>query len=191
MKKTSSPAFTVLVLNASYEVLSITRWQRALCMIFSGKAEVVEESECVVRSPSVQVRVPSVIRIVYYIKMPRLNIPFSRTNVFLRDRYVCQYCGGQHPAASLTLDHVIPRSEGGITCWENVVTACRGCNVKKGDHTPEDAGMKLLRKPRAPHYFPTLNMHLREEWERYLPFPVQTPHGAHQGAGDRMPSPGR
>ena len=93
----------------------------------------------------------------------------------MRDRYICQYCGKKHQAADLTLDHVIPKSNGGTTCWENVVTACRKCNIKKGDRSPESAGLALLKKPKAPHYFPTLNVHYRRDWERYLPFTVSAP----------------
>lgn len=166
---------SVLVLNASYEVLSVTRWQRAVCMIISGKAEVVEESVSTIHSASLDLRLPSVIRMVYYIKLPRLCVPFSRSNVFMRDHHICQYCGKKSPASNLTLDHVIPRAEGGACCWENMVTACRWCNAKKGDKTPEAAGMALIRKPKAPFYFPSLHMHFRQEWGKYIPFAIPKP----------------
>ncbi|MEW6203107.1 MAG: HNH endonuclease [bacterium] len=173
--KTKPPSVNVLVLNASYEVLNITRWQRAVCLIYMGKAEIVEHSDLVVHSPRREIRLPSVIRMVYYIKMPRLNIPFSRTNVFMRDRFTCQYCGTIHQAANLTLDHVIPRSHGGTTCWENVVTACRQCNIAKGDCTPDEADVSLIRNPKAPHYFPVIHLHFREEWSKYIPYAIPLP----------------
>ena len=162
----------VLVLNASYEILNVTRWQRALCLIFSGKAEVLEEQDRTVRSPSLELPMPSVIRMQYYVKKPRAVIPFSRGNVFMRDRFTCQYCGQRQMQQELTLDHVIPRAAGGETSWENVVSACKKCNTKKGDRTPERAGMKLLKRPRTPQYTPTLNNHYRSEWGKYVPFRI-------------------
>jgi 5-methylcytosine-specific restriction endonuclease McrA len=161
------------VLNASYEILNITRWQRALCLIFSGKAEVLEVCDKVLHSPSVELSMPSVIRMHYYVTKPRQMVPFSRSNVFLRDRYTCQYCGAHKKPLELTLDHIVPRSAAGDTCWENVVTACKKCNTKKGDRTPEDAGMKLMRKPRTPQYTPSLNTSCRAEWGKYLPYKIQ------------------
>ena len=169
----------VLVLNASYEVLNITGWQRAVCLIFSGKAEVLEESDRVVCSPSMELRMPSVIRMNYYIKKPRLSVPFSRSNVFMRDRYTCQYCGRTRRSYDLTLDHVVPRSLGGDSCWENLVTACRRCNIKKGNRTPEMAGLKLFKKPRAPQFTPSIQGNYRNEWEKYIPYAVALPEEVH------------
>ncbi|HOX28112.1 MAG TPA: HNH endonuclease, partial [bacterium] len=102
----------VLVLNASYEILNITGWQRAVCLIYSGKAEVLEETDLFLCSPSTRIKLPSVIKMNYYIKKPRMAVPLSRTNIFLRDHYTCQYCGRPKKAYDLTLDHVIPRSYG-------------------------------------------------------------------------------
>lgn len=170
------PAISVLVLNASYEVLSVARWQRALCMVITGKAEVIEDTPFKVHSTSLEMAMPSVIRMNYYIKVPRLCVPFSRSNVFLRDQYACQYCGETFHSQALTLDHVIPRSAGGVTCWENVVTACRHCNALKGDKTPEQTGMRLLSKPKSPFYSPSLHLHFRKEWGKYIPFIVSRKH---------------
>jgi 5-methylcytosine-specific restriction endonuclease McrA len=162
----------VLVLNASYEVLNITGWQRAVCLIFSGKAEVLEECSRVIHSPSTEFKLPSVIKLNYYVKKPRLFVPLSRSNVFMRDRYACQYCGQTRKSHELTLDHVVPRSLGGDTCWENIVTACRRCNTKKGSRTPEMAGMKLLKRPRAPQFTPSVHANIRSEWEKYIPYEI-------------------
>ena len=162
----------VLVLNASYEVLNVTRWQRALCLIFAGKAEVLEVSGLTVRSTNHAHTVPSVIRMHYYVKKPRLMVPFSRANVFQRDRFMCQYCGCRRSSQELTLDHILPRSRGGETCWENVVTACTRCNAKKGDRTPEAAGMILIKKPRTPQCTPSIQNSYRTEWSKYVPYTI-------------------
>ena len=162
----------VLVLNASYEILNVTRWQRAVCLIFSGKAEMLEKGDRLIRSARQAMPMPSVIRMTYYVKKPRLLVPFSRANVFMRDRFACQYCGRSHKPHELTLDHVIPRSLGGDTGWENVVSACKRCNAKKGDRTPEGANMRLLKKTRAPYFTPSLNNSYRTEWGKYLPFVI-------------------
>ena len=168
----------VLVLNASYEVLNVTRWQRAVCLIFSGKAEVVETSDMVVRSPSLEIDLPSVIRMVYYVKKPRMLVPMSRGNIFMRDKYTCQYCGRTRKPAELTLDHIIPKSMGGDTCWENLVTACRRCNSKKGNRTPEQAGMRMRTTPRAPQFTPSIQLHFRKDWEKYIPYRIKEPERA-------------
>jgi 5-methylcytosine-specific restriction endonuclease McrA len=166
----------VLVLNASYEMLNVTRWQRAVRLVFSGKAEMLEAcGEVRIRSARSSMPMPSVIRMNYYVSKPRLMVPFSRSNVFLRDRCECQYCGAAHKTSELTLDHVVPRAAGGETCWENVVTACRRCNTVKGDRTPEQAGMRLSRKPRIPHVAPSLNHSFRAEWEKYVPYAAPEP----------------
>jgi 5-methylcytosine-specific restriction endonuclease McrA len=162
----------VLVLNASYEVLNIVRWQRALCLTLTGKAEVLEEMGVTVRSPSLSVPLPSVIRMRYYVRKPHMLVPFSRTNIFLRDRYTCQYCGAKRSMFELTLDHVTPRAHGGESCWENVVTACKECNARKSDRHIDDTELRLVRRPRAPQFIPALQAACREEWRKYIPFQV-------------------
>jgi 5-methylcytosine-specific restriction endonuclease McrA len=169
----------VLVLNASYEVLNVTGWERAICLIFSGKAEVLEEGDRVIHSISREFRMPSVIRMHYYIRKPRLSVPFSRGNVFIRDRYTCLYCGRTRKPHDLTLDHIIPRSLGGETCWENLATACRRCNIKKGNRTPEMAGLKLMKRPRMPQFTPSIQNSYRGEWGKYIPYAVQVPEEVH------------
>ena len=142
----------VLVLNASYEPFQVIPVRRALVLLLQQKAELVEMSQQQLRSRYLEHTVPSVIRLQRYIHLPhRRRVPCSRRGIFLRDRDMCQYCGVQLSRTQLTLDHVIPRSQGGITGWENLVTACRTCNSRKGGRTPEQANMSLLQVPRQPH----------------------------------------
>ncbi|MGI8748236.1 MAG: HNH endonuclease [Deinococcus sp.] len=159
----------VLVLNASYEPLHVTSAKRAITLIQYGVAEVLEESLDVVRSPSTVLPIPSVIRLRRYVRRPRLHpIPFSRRNVLRRDAFRCQYCGSHD---DLTIDHVFPRSRGGRHGWENVVTACRGCNQRKGSRTPDEAGMPLPFAPRAPSFgFYAYGQfaQMREGWGKYI-----------------------
>lgn len=143
----------VLVLNASYEPLQLISVRRAVVLLLQEKAELVEAATQQLRASGFSLDLPLVIRLVRYIKIPRrLRLPCSRRGVLARDRDTCQYCGAQPGRANLTVDHVLPRSQGGQTVWENVVTACRDCNHKKGGRTPEQASMELKVKPRQPQY---------------------------------------
>lgn len=137
----------VLVLNASYEGVSVISARRAMTMVCKGVACVQEVSPYKVRTDKMVLPVPSVIRLNYYRKVPRPSRSLTRKQVLLRDGYVCQYCGKKFPVGELTLDHVMPQSRGGGDTWENLVTACFPCNNKKRACTPEEAGMKLLRRP--------------------------------------------
>jgi len=155
----------VLVLNASYEPLQLISVRRAVVLLLQEKAELVEAAAAQLRARALSLTVPLVIRLLRYIRLPRrLKLPCSRRSVFARDREVCQYCGTQPGRAHLTMDHVVPRSQGGTTCWENVVTACRDCNHRKGGRTPEQASMLLLTTPRQPQY---LGFELLGELERH------------------------
>lgn len=143
-------AARVLVLNASYEPLHVTSAKRAITLVQYGVAEVLENSDDVVRSPSTVLPIPSVVRLKKYVRRPRIHpVPFNRRNVLRRDTFACQYCGSPH---DLTLDHVMPRSRGGQHTWDNVVTACRECNQRKGNRTPEEANMPLQVRPHAPTF---------------------------------------
>jgi 5-methylcytosine-specific restriction endonuclease McrA len=143
----------VLVLNATYEPLNVVSVRRAILLLLKEKAEVVEATEAWLRSEREALPVPLVIRLVYYVRIPRrFSLPLSRRTVLARDHYTCQYCGAQPGKANLTVDHVVPRSRGGDTCWENVTTACGPCNRRKGNRTPEEAAMPLQRQPRRPRY---------------------------------------
>ncbi|EFO81590.1 HNH endonuclease [Oscillochloris trichoides DG-6] len=161
----------VLVLNASYEPLQLISVRRAIILLLQEKAELIEAAQQQLRALQVTLAVPLVIRLVRYIRIPRrLRLPCSRRGIFARDREMCQYCGEQPGRHQLTMDHVIPRSQGGATTWENVVTACRDCNHRKGGRTPEQAGMQLLSTPRQPQYlaFALLGeMERHDVWRKY------------------------
>ncbi len=161
-------SYRVLVLNASYEYLNIAKWQRAIKLIFSDKAKVLEEGDRTINSQNLKMFVPSVIRMNYYVKKPEERVPLSRSNIFARDFYCCQYCGKKFDQDSLTIDHIIPRSAGGKDSWDNVVSACKECNSKKANNFLNDIGMKVLKKPKKPKYAPKLNAYFREEWAKYL-----------------------
>lgn len=163
----------VLVLNATYEPVHITAVRRALVLVLKGVARAEEHNHAEVHSPSLTLSVPSVIRLLEYRRIPRQTRALSRRNILLRDRNTCQFCGRVFPAAELTLDHVIPRSRGGTTSWDNLVASCYRCNNIKGHRTPEEAGLTLIRKPRS--YNLHTNRHLmrllgraEEKWRKYL-----------------------
>lgn len=146
----------VLVLNASYEFLGFCDWQSAICSVVTGKVIVEEEYDDVVHSPSTSMRIPAVIRLRHYVKVlyERITyVSYTKRNVHLRDKYICQYCGEERQASRTGIDHVLPRSRGGLSTWENTVTACHGCNDSKGARLPSEAKMKLLRAPRKPRGF--------------------------------------
>lgn len=161
----------VLVLNASYEPLQLISVRRAVILLLQEKAELVEAATQQLRASGFSLDMPLVIRLVRYIKIPRrLRLPCSRRGVLARDRDTCQYCGVQPGRALLTVDHILPRSQGGQTVWENVVTACRDCNHKKGGRTPEQANMVLRVKPRQPQYvaFALLGeLERHDVWRKY------------------------
>jgi 5-methylcytosine-specific restriction endonuclease McrA len=137
----------VLVLNASYEPINIVSVQRAMVLIFKGAAVVQVASQNFIRTASIRVALPSVIRLLKYRSVPRHSRAVSRKNIMVRDQNTCQYCRMPFAPAKLTLDHVIPRSRGGRSTWENLAACCYPCNNRKGDRTPEEAGMVLLKKP--------------------------------------------
>lgn len=163
----------VLVLNASYEPINICAARRALVLILKGVAAPEEYSSILLHSARNQLKLPSVIRLLEYRRIPHQSRALSRKNILLRDRYTCQYCHKTLPAAELTLDHVIPRSRHGETTWENLVACCHKCNNRKGSYTPEEAGMKLLRQPK-PFSLHTSRHLMRmlgnsdDQWRKYL-----------------------
>lgn len=137
----------VLMLNAAFEPVHICTVRRAMTLIAKGNAIVMERSKHVIRTSSVSFPLPSVIRLLHYRHVPRYVRAVSKKSIFLRDDYRCQYCLVHGTAATLTLDHVIPKSKGGKIEWGNAVSACFPCNNKKGSMTPDEAGMPLARKP--------------------------------------------
>jgi 5-methylcytosine-specific restriction endonuclease McrA len=171
--------YPALVLNAdfrplSYFPLSVWSWQDAVKAVFMDRVSVLSEYETLVHSPSMAMRLPSVIALKEYIPAAR-RPAFTRFNVFLRDRFECQYCGDGFPTQELTFDHVMPRSKGGRTTWENVVTACSCCNLRKGSRLPRECNMWPLNPPRQPtswelqdngRAFPPNYLH--ESWRDYL-----------------------
>jgi 5-methylcytosine-specific restriction endonuclease McrA len=164
----------VLVLNATYEPLNVVSIRRAVLLLLKEKAEIVEAADAWLHAEQLALPCPLVIRLVYYVRIPRhFSLPLSRRTVLARDHYTCQYCQLQPGKANLTIDHVVPRSRGGETRWENIVTACEACNRRKGGRTPAEANMPLHRQPRRPRYLAlTLLEGTRapEEWNKYMYF---------------------
>lgn len=157
----------VVVLNADYSFLSTISWQNAICLLMEGKAEAVQDTEKIIRNVTrtVQMAVPSVIRLVKYInKIFKATVPFSKRNVFVRDNQICAYCGTHIKEVSeCTIDHIVPRAQGGLTTFENTVTACKTCNWNKADRTPQEAKMKLRFQP----HVPSMAQHIHAFTKRY------------------------
>jgi 5-methylcytosine-specific restriction endonuclease McrA len=175
----SPNACPALVLNAdfrplSYFPLSLWSWQDTLKAVFLERVDVLSEYDREVRSPSFKMKLPSVISLKEYV--PLKSTPaFTRFNVFLRDRFSCQYCGDRLPTSELTFDHVVPRSKGGRTNWSNIVTACSDCNLHKGSRSVREAGLHLRRRPDQPtmHELQTNGRsfppnYLHESWRDFL-----------------------
>jgi 5-methylcytosine-specific restriction endonuclease McrA len=179
----------VLVLNRLYQPIHVTSVRRALGLLYRGVARAVDEqyqtfdfrswselsaalSEEAIKTPSLRLRVPRVILLQAYDHLPRAKVRFSRLNIYARDANICQYCGRRAPRGELNLDHVIPRSRGGGTSWENVVCSCVPCNLRKGGRTPEEAGMRLLHAPQRPRWTPLFRSTPRRGplYQQWLPF---------------------
>lgn len=170
---------SVLTLNAdymplNYNPLSVISWKDAIVGVMTSKFHAVEYYDKVARSPSIEFKIPSVVALNNYYYQSE-TVKFSRYNVFLRDRFTCQYCNKRFFATDLTFDHLIPKSKGGITSWENIVTSCRDCNSRKGDLTLEEARMSLNYQPFAPtqDHFKRLNRisnysNLHNTWIDYI-----------------------
>ena len=165
--------FTVrsaLVLNATFEPLSIVPARRAICLVLSDKAEIVEDDGTQVHAETFVMPGPLVIRLRYVVKVPyHRRTAMSRRAIFARDNHCCQYCG----ALADSIDHVMPRSRGGMHVWENVTAACRGCNLKKRDSTPDEAGMRLANKPHTPRELAWITVsvgRIPEAWKQYLAY---------------------
>ncbi len=163
----------VLVLNQNYEPLNVCNLRRALVLVIDGKAEILEEHPSWICSPRRVFPSPSVIRMVYLIRRPRPRVKLTRREVFIRDNFTCQYCGRQ--GSDLTIDHIIPRSRGGGHSWDNLVSACKSCNHRKGGKSLSQARMDLRTvpaEPRAGMYYTIerrLDSHVVEAWWKFLP----------------------
>lgn len=164
---------SVLVLNQNYEPLNICTGRRAIVLVIGGKAEVLETHQAMIMTPDSAFPYPSVIRLVYLIRSPRAKVKLTRKEVFIRDNYTCQYCG--RSTHDLTIDHVVPRSRGGLHVWENLTSACKPCNHRKGGKSPKEARMTLRRMPFEPkpgRYYSIqrrLEMGFNESWSKFLP----------------------
>jgi 5-methylcytosine-specific restriction endonuclease McrA len=163
---------STLLLNASYEPLKIISWERAITLFFLGKVEVIKQYEKDIRSVSIIIKVPAVVRLLKYVKLVRRKPPLNKINLLTRDKHSCQYCTRTLDKTNATIDHVIPRSKGGATIWDNVVIACPPCNRRKANRTPREASMKLLSIPVAPEWLPVLNCHVLikvpKSWKLFL-----------------------
>ncbi len=190
---------SVLVLNKLFMAVHIISVRRAFCLLCKELAEVVNledgqfatynfstwrevseyraghvrcQDDDWVKTVSSEIQVPRVIRLLSYEKLPRQTVKFNRRNIFARDNNQCQYCGRKFPTSELSLDHVLPRSQGGQSSWENIVCACVACNVRKGGRTPKQAHMGLIRKPEKPKRSPVLNQKLTltkyQSWRTFL-----------------------
>ncbi len=169
-----------LLLNASYEPLRIVHWQKAITLWCQGKVEVISVYDREIRAVSFTIRLPSVIRLLRYVRVRRRldYVPFSRANIYARDEYTCQYCGEPHALGDLTFDHVVPVAQGGRKDWENIVTCCITCNRRKGGRTPEEAGMRLVRVPKRPVSTPAIRITIGlrnapDSWRDYLYWNVE------------------
>ena len=170
-----------LLLNATYEPLKVVHWQKAITLWCQGKVEVISTYDHrEVRSVSFSFKLPSVIRLLRYIKIKRQidYVPFSRANIYARDEHTCQYCADLLPSAELTFDHVVPVAQGGRKDWENIVTCCIPCNRRKGGRTPEQAGMHLIRVPKRPDKAPAIRITIGlrnapDSWRDYFYWNVE------------------
>ncbi len=188
----------VLVLNKHYAAVRITTVRRAICMLFKDLAEIIsvennqyssynfaswreiselraryerEEHEWI-RCVRFDLAVPRIVRLLFYDRLPRTAVKFTRRNIYARDRNRCQYCGRSYPTSELSLDHVVPRSRGGETTWTNIVCCCVACNVRKGGRLPQEAGLKLVAEPVKPKRSPVVTLHLNSQryasWKQFL-----------------------
>ena len=161
---------SVLLLNSTYEPLGIVDLARAVRLLFARKVEVLHRGDRDVRTTSIAFPLPSVLRMLYYVRRARKRVALTKKNVLLRDDYACAYCltRGGH---DMTVDHVVPRSRGGSSAWENLVACCSTCNARKRDRTPAEARMPLRRTPREPRAIPWLVVRrntAHDEWGKYL-----------------------
>lgn len=169
----------VLLLNANYEPLNVCTMRRAMALLLLEKADVLHLRDCPLQTIRGGLDAPSVMKMRYNVRRPMPELRLSRHSILARDNYTCQYCGVK--GRELTIDHVVPRWVGGGHSWDNLVACCRRCNLKKGDKTPQQAHMKLMKRPKRPHFIPYLSLPLylraqnREEWRNYLPVFAEFP----------------
>src|ERR1700751_5736434 len=167
------PTHRTLVLSHSFEPVNIVSWKQAIALLFLGKAEVIEEYDRNIKTTSIVIKIPAVVRLLASFRRYKKPVKFSRINIYGRDKYTCQYCGAKKAIGDLTYDHVVPRAQGGKTTWTNIVTCCGACNGYKANRTPAQAGMKLRKMPGQPTASPVLVVAVSREsvpdaWRDYL-----------------------
>ncbi len=166
-------ATRTLLLSQGYEPVKIIPWQRAMTLLTLDKVDVVEEYDAEIRATSMILKVPAVIRLRKAFRRHAKLVKFSRVNIYARDRYRCQYCGTKCTIDQLTYDHVIPRSRGGRTTWDNIVSCCYACNSHKANRTPAEARMTLLSTPTRPTWMPAVQIRIStrsvpDAWRDYV-----------------------
>jgi 5-methylcytosine-specific restriction endonuclease McrA len=170
-----------LLLSQGYEPIKVISWQRAITLISLGKVEVIEEYDSEIRAVSLVIKVPAVVRLLRSFRRHSKPVKFSRANIYARDQHRCQYCGTRCSISELTYDHVIPRSKGGRTTWENIATCCYTCNAKKANRTPAEAHMRLRTQPARPEWITAVTIRLStksmpEAWRDYLYWTSEIEH---------------
>ena len=163
----------VLVLNQNYQPHLICTARRAICLIYLGKAEVIENYREFVHSPSIALPLPSVVKLAKFVRVRGNNIILSRKNILKRDQHRCQYCGRR--SVPMTVDHVLPKERGGRDTWENLVCCCHPCNRKKGNRTPAEAQMPLLGRPRKPNRIHYIRQFIKKEQQAWRPYLYMEP----------------
>lgn len=162
-----------LLLNQGFEPIKVISWQRAITLLFLGKVEVLEEYDHGVRSVNLIIKIPAVVRLLRAFRRHARPVKFSRVNIYARDGYRCQYCGTKCTIDQLTYDHVVPRSRGGRTTWDNIVSCCYSCNSMKANRTPAEAGMALRTTPTRPTWVPAVQIRVSarsvpDAWRDYV-----------------------
>ncbi len=159
----------VLVLNQNYEPLSVCNVKRAIILVYLGKAEIIEQDSVRLKAAAWSIHMPLVVRLFLYVSVPHKKVILSRKNIIKRDNHQCQYCGSR--LGPMTVDHIVPKKMGGTESWENLVCACVTCNNKKGNRTPEQAGIRLMRIPSKPTHLMFIQHFVgirSDKWKPYL-----------------------
>ena len=182
----------VLVLNQNYEPLNVCNVRRAIVLVIGGKAEILEAGKHGLATPNAVFDAPSVIRLMYMIKRPRPRVKLTRREIFIRDDFTCQYCGMR--GHDLTIDHIVPRSRGGLHAWDNVVASCKACNHRKGGKSVAEARMTLRNSPHEPRaglYYTIerrLDFSMQDTWQKFLPGITPSPSLRNRSAHSTNPA---
>ena len=158
----------VLLLNSSYEPISVINGKKAITMLITKKVDYIEKTQLFINSEKLKISLPLIVKLKSYIYLEKRKIALTRKNIFKRDSYKCQYCGKS--ASSLTIDHVIPKNKGGKDSWDNLVSACMKCNLNKADSFLKDINMRLINSPKKPHYLIYMQEHVSNEYKSWKPY---------------------